>query len=336
MNDSPTIGQIAGSVSHRVWVSASIVSIALLAIVLSQVEFGLIREALSEVVWPLFGVALMLLMSEGFATAKRMQVFTPGPPSYAACLRISAWFVIYLIVLPARLGEVVAVVLLRVYAAQASGPALASLLTQRLFDLLVLIAVFLLAAMLVSGLPLGFIAVAAALILFAVLGALVVWLEDLLARAALVVGILRAKWRWAVLKKIQRLLIQARSWRRHHGTALVMRRALWITFAKWFANLGGLSTMFIALGFPVDVLQAVLLAAAFNFLAVVPLQSVGGIGVSEVGLAGLLMVFGASVEYAASMTIVVRVILLSTPVLYWVLVMAVTSGADFSSVRRSG
>ena len=79
-----------------------------------------------------------------------------------------------------------------------------------------------------------------------------------------------------------------------------------------------------------------LLAAAFNFLAVVPLQSVGGIGVSEVGLAGLLMVFGASVEYAASMTIVVRVILLSTPVLYWVLVMAVTSGADFSSVRRSG
>ena len=85
----------------------------------------------------------MLLVSEGFFTALRFQLFTPGNPSYNQCLKITAWFIVSLIILPARLGEILVIILLKKEFKLSSGFSIMSVISQRLIDLFFLTAMLL-------------------------------------------------------------------------------------------------------------------------------------------------------------------------------------------------
>ncbi|MEM7405643.1 MAG: lysylphosphatidylglycerol synthase transmembrane domain-containing protein [Pseudomonadota bacterium] len=308
---------VARRVSGLSWLAGLVMVMTVLATVYALTDPATLSARFASVRWSWFVAAAILLLSEGCFTAWRLRVFTPGPPSFRACLHISAWFVLFLVALPARVGEVAAAFLLKHFAGQSTAPALTNLLTQRALDLMFLIAVFLLLSAAVSSLPSGPEVLGLAIALFVAL-AIGVWrLEQLLAlaanatlRAGNITGV-------GIFRSLARAALKARSWRRHYLTTSVMSMGFVVTLLKWLANLGGLALLLHAFGVPVGWAEKFLLAAAFNFLAVVPLQTVGGVGLSEVGLAGALVAFGLTLEDAVAISVLVRLVLIVSPLVFW-------------------
>ena len=214
---------------------------------------------------------------------------------------------------------------MRRFLAQRSGPAIANLLVQRLFDLVVLSGVCLLAVLALGGVgDRTSLAIAAAIVFLL--------MAVLLMRLGLVLGVLArvlarrpgARHR-RLLGPLLHLLLQARGWYvRHLNGARVVRVGL-LTLGKWICILGGFVLLARGLMLGLDVAEGVTAAAAYNFLAVLPLQTVGGFGLGEAGLTGVLVVFGLPLGLAAGASVVMRLTLIAVPVAFWVVVMSTRS-----------
>ncbi|MBT8445603.1 MAG: flippase-like domain-containing protein, partial [Gammaproteobacteria bacterium] len=99
--------------------------------------------------WTYLGIGLLLL--EGVVTALRFRVLVRGRVRISSCLLANAWSVLLLLVLPARLGEVASVGAIVRYMDQPGGVAVASLLFQRVFDLILLAGLLVLLTILSAG-----------------------------------------------------------------------------------------------------------------------------------------------------------------------------------------
>lgn len=331
---APFWSQLFHQIPAKAWLGAVAVSALLLLAVLSRTSQAHIEQALATLVWPWFIVGVGCIVSEGLGTAARLRTFTPGAQSFATHLRITAWFVLLLVVLPARLGEFAPLVLLRRYADQRTGPALASLLIQRLFDLLTLVTIFAVLALTISGLDLSTTTLVATGLVAALVGVTILGFGRLLRVAVAMTAAVRRRWRRPSTRQLYRAAVQACRWQRQHLDAGARRAGVVFTLVKWSLNLVGLAGLLWAFGMPLTFTQALLVAAAYNFLAIIPLQTIGGIGITEVGLTGLLLLFGVAIESAAATSILVRFVLIASPLIFWMLVMATTPefGADKPAV----
>ena len=311
--------QTTGKISPVVWITAGFISIVLLALVLMQVNWGLMIKLAQSVSLPLFVLSLSVLVFEGVFTTLRLQLFTPNKPLFKDCLQVVAWFVVLLVILPARLGEVAIIVLIQRYLRQNAGSALISVVIQRIFDLIMLSAVFLLAAIAVSKLSNTIQLVIIASLLLCILIAVLCCLP--LIMRYLQVSFSKKQPVSRLRKKLLSGLNNAIVWHDEHITQRILLTALMYTAIKWLCNIGGIVLLFTAINLPLSIADNTLLAAAYNFLGVIPLQTVGGFGVSEAGLAGLLVLFGLSLTTAASFSMMARVVIILNPFIFWLLVM---------------
>lgn len=292
---------------------AAITSVGLLGLVLWQIEWGAFTDLIAGVPTWVFVAALAGLLGEGLFTALRMQPFAAQPVSLAVCLRVTGWYVMWLVVLPARLGEVAAISLMRTHLGLRAGSATTGLVLQRVFDLLLLCGAFLvLIAM--HATPLSETAVALLMgAVFALLVAAIRWLPTLLALVSRL-GSRSSGWRRTLL----RFALGARLYYRHRVSGTLLVRVSLLTLGKWTCHLGAFALLLSHL-MDLPLHSTILLGAAYNSLAVVPLQTIGGVGVSEAGLLGLLTLFGQELALAAGVAVALRVILISAPLLFWLL-----------------
>jgi len=325
------IGEVTRRTGPLLWLAAGAISVLLLALVLAVVDWSALGDMLRAAIWPLVALAGALFFVEGIATAARIRICTEGPPRFGAALRTNAWYVLFLVILPARLGEAAAVLLFRRFLGQNAGAAAMSIVVQRLLDVAVLAGAVLLLALVVSGLPSPAIVYGASVAVIAVIGAAIWASDDLLAAAANAMS--RRRWRHAggMRTGILRMVLQARLWRRHRLDRGRLAAAAAITLVKWLCNLGAIVALLLALRLAIGPFEAVLIAAAYNFLAVIPLQTIGGFGLGEVGLTGLLVVFGEALPDAAGASILVRAGLVIAPLLFWLVV--ITALAPFGAKR---
>ena len=314
------------------WTTALIVSAGLLVLVLVQIDWSAFPSLLAEIGWPPIVLAGALLLAEGVVTALRLRLFAGqggGGPPLSAALRANAWYVLLLVTLPARLGELAAVAVLRAELGQTTGAAAISLLAQRLFDVALLAGLFLVALL---GLPsMGAssdpspatgpswpgLALAGILVVLGVaagLARLDLWLR--LAAALLT----RYGPHAALPRTLLRVVLQARRWAERHWSRGLVAPALGLTLAKWGCNLGALVALLAAGGSGLSELELIVVAASYNGLAVVPLQTVGGIGLGEAGLMGLLAAFGVPLAAAAAVALVTRMVVIVAALAFWVLV----------------
>lgn len=121
-------------------------------------------------------------------------------------------------------------------------------------------------------------------------------------------------------KILFRMLLQARTWYRFHINNSVFSIAIFISMCKWASNIGGLTLLFYSINIPLSEVQLLLASTAFNFLAIIPLQTIGGIGISEAGLTGIFLYFGLPIAFAASVSVMIRLVLISTPFLFFLLI----------------
>ena len=306
---------------RKYWVLGTVISLGLLGLVLSQIDFSVIAGMVDQLHYPALLAAFVLLCLEGVFTALRIWVFAARKPCVSQALKANAWYVLLLVMLPARLGEAAAVLVFKKYLGQGYGAAAMSIISQRLYDVVILSVFFLLALMgLSDALDMGVYGVVS----FGVIIVALIFLLRMTWFLSMMAGFLKAHNRYRrrpVLKKIMRLILQARLWNRRVFSKRDIVPALLFTVLKWVSNLGALVFLFVAIGLDLSIFEAVATAGAYNFLAIIPLQTVGGIGVGEAGLTALLMAMGLSVSIAASASIMIRLVIIVFPFIFWAMVM---------------
>lgn len=235
---------------------------------------------------------------------------------------MTAWYVVFLILLPARLGEVAAVLLLKQYLNQNTSPALMNILVQRLFDVIILGSIFLITVIALSPITVSHQYNFIAIIIVTVVFIMLIWFDRLLAIPIKFIIYKKTRLENKWLRHITRMLLQARIWHRHRLTTLKSINTILLTIGKWTCNLGGFVFLLKALQLPLTTSNSVIIGAAYNFLAIIPVQTIGGFGISEAGLTGLLLLSGISLTLAASATILVRLFIIVMPFAFWCIVMA--------------
>lgn len=297
----------------RTWLVSGAASIALVSVLAWLADPAVLRLALAPGVLEALLLALVLLQIEGLCTALRVQWLAPGS-RFIAALEVTGWWVVSLALLPARLGEVAGVHLLVRCLGTTLGSALNSLLMQRLLDalLLALAGATVIAALTVDEpvLPATVLLLAAAVGLW-----LVLRLERVFGATA------RGLVRWRQQPLARRALGVALGGR--HAARAVRSPALMLRlFAgsaiKWCATLAAVVVVIVAL-VPLSLPAALTVAILFSLAAVVPLQTVGGIGIGEAVFAGGMQAFGVDLATGAGCALVLRAVVLLAPCLFFVL-----------------
>lgn len=321
----------AATRARTVWLVSIVSSALLLGLVLAQVDWTVAQSIAGTIDYVWIGAGIGLLLMEGVVTAARFALMARPAARFRQCLVTTAWYVLLLIGLPARLGEVAGIALIVRYMQQRAGTAAASLIFQRVFDMVVLVSllgVFSIAALGARDLTAILLPVAAVV---AALIAAVIYLEQLLAWCARPF-LARRDEKWP--RRIARVLLQARGVRRHH---MDRRRTLVLaalTVAKWLANLTGIGCVVLAVVPALPAVSAFGLGIVYNLAAVIPIQTIGGFGISEAVLLGGFKWLGYSLSAGAPLAIAIRIALISAPLLFWILIVA-TRPAAAGSIRRT-
>lgn len=307
----------------RVWIAAGLATTLLLIPILLSADWGQMADAFkTSARWTLLG-AFGLLLAEGIVTGLRIHLFAAGTARLRSAIAANAWYVLFLTIIPARLGEVAAIFVFERYLGQSRGAATASIISQRLFDMIVLTTAFLVAVPFASRLqqsPLtyltaGAVLCAAAFSLYFLDRVLVVFI-GLLRR-------LRTGRQAQLAKAASNLVLQARVWQRHVLGPKRAAQGLLLTIVKWCCNLGALILVLRAGQIDLSLGAEVAMAAAFNFLSAIPIQTIGGAGLGEVGLTGLLLLFGVTLPMAAGVSLLVRGTFIASQLAFWVLIILI-------------
>ena len=305
------------------WLLSIISSLLLLSIVVAQVDWRAARAVVANIDyrWVAGGIALLTL--EGLITAARFRLLARTAARYRDCLKATAWYVLMLIALPARLGEVAGIGLIVRYMHERPGAAAASLLFQRVFDLIILVSVLSVVCLLAFGnvgtLPILGLTTGVTVLLIALL----TYLEALLGA---VVRPLLSRRRETWPRRLIRVALQARMIRRHHMDRERTLKLGGYTVLKWIANLSAIACVVLAVVPALSPLTAVGVGIVYNLSAVIPIQTVGGFGISEAALLGSFSWLGYSLEVGAPIAIAIRLVLVSAPVLFWLGVTLASAG----------
>lgn len=307
---------------RTLWLTSIASSLILLGLVVAQIDWAVARSLVLRINYGWIAAGIGLLLIEGLVTASRFRLLVRQRATYNDCLVATAWYVLLLIGLPARLGEVAGIAVMVRHMHLRAGAAAASLLVQRVFDIIVLA----LLLGVVCVLALADIGKAPVLMMVAavvaVLIALVVYLENLLAL------VIRPLLRWRREKwprRFLRVALQARIVRRHHMDRGITLRLVGYTLLKWIANLAAIACVVVAVVPALGWFTAVGVGIVYNLSAVIPIQTVGGFGVSEAALLGSFSWLGYPLDVGAPIAIAVRLALISAPLLFWLVVIATVS-----------
>ena len=301
------------------WVVSTAASAALLGLVLFFADVDTVFMLVRQMPWWLLLLGVGVLLLEGVCSALRIKLMIRGPVSLRDAFIVTAWWVFGLATLPARLGELAGMHMLQRRLGHSFGEALNNLSVQRLFDVAILFAVG--AVAVAAQAP--FIDRSVVVVLSGVLACVVLFaLVNLAAAFAAIARVLLPLRRRGGFRQVLRTLLQARRAARSLLTRRRLAALAGVSVAKWGFNLGGLALVILAFVPALAALQGVSVAVIYNLSAVIPLQTVGGIGIGEVSLAGGLAWYGHGAATAASAAILLRLVLIGAPVLFWLIVVA--------------
>jgi len=201
-----------------------------------------------------------------------------------------------------------------------AGSAVVNVLAQRLLDVAVLGSLFVVLGLLIA--PMGTNVLTTAAVVAVVIAVVIAMSQmpsmlELVARPLVRSGTRR----WYALA---RPLLRARRWYRHQLGATEIRAGVLATLARWSANIAAIVAIILVLNIDVSATDLVLVATAYNAIAIVPLHTVGGIGFSDAGLTALLTALGTPVALAAAAALLLRAVMVTFPLIFWALVFGLT------------
>ena len=298
------------------WIAGATVTALLLLLVVSRIAPQSFVDLPARLALGPLLLGFGFLLLESVFAALRLHVLALPRRDARAAYEVTAWHALWLLALPARLGDVAWVLLMRSRYAWRSGAALGCALFQRLLDLGVVLVFVAVGLPAVPGVPGGPYRLAGVLATGAVVAVAVLalegwttWLAGLLRR-----GVHRPRgWR----RRLFRTLMHARVWSRHVRSRGLRLLALTLTAASGGALAAAYLCVLRALGIELGGAQALFLVGATQLVVAIPIQSVGGLGVFEAGLAGLLVLLGHAPGDAAMAALLLRAVSVSVMLTFW-------------------
>lgn len=291
----------------RAALASGAASLALLALLLWYVDWGVLARLLAALRPSVLVLALAVLLVVQVIGALRVALLVRVPggwrgPRAVALMDVTVAHQFLLRILPARLGDVVFLWLIRRQFRASLGVNLAMYLSIKLWDLRVLLGVFLGAGLfiaargehqmwLLAGPALGV--------------ALLLWLPTRVLLLAPVAGgrvlerIVRHTRLAGPVVRGQALLDTIRA---AAGTTPPFRSAT-LAVVSWAASFTVFVILLRAYAVALDPLHVAFIYGAMVLLQVLPIGTTGSFGLGEVGLAGLLVAFGSPATVAASVTV---------------------------------
>jgi len=307
--------RIAALGGRWVWLVSLAVSVGALIVLLTQVEIARVGALLGGSEPILLTAAFVAFLLDALFRAVRLTVLVPNARdhSVAGYLRVVALQGVYAMVIPARLGEVAYMVLLNRMLGLRPGAAVANVVYQRICDLLVGMVLFGVVVVVVADWDL-LTPYVVGLLLAGFVAVIVLWMR--IERTLDVLGRLTHRWpgrRWRLGRAMLRSVLQARRWSALTTEPGRRARVLLHTVMQWIFSV--LAVAFLLLAFRVDMSVAELLfvGVGFQFVAAIPVYAIGGFGIAEAGLAGLLLLLGYATGEAASLGIAVRFLIFAAP-----------------------
>lgn len=307
--------------NKSLWIISISISLILFAIVLSQLDIQLLRHSVTqELKLYLLLIAIILLILEGIMTALRILVFASGTHKFHSALYANAWYVFFLIFLPARLGEVAAVYILQKYMHQSRGASVMSIILQRLLDLIILATIFIILITLMTDVFSTNTSVIISISFILFLSIIYIFRLEFISYAAIQFSHISNVRRKPILRAIYRTLLQARLWNKQFKNSKKLPKLILITILKWLANLAAITLIFLSINSTLRLSDSLIISVLYNFLAVIPIQTIGGIGISEAGLTALFLnLANLSIASAVAISIFTRLIIILFPFLFFLL-----------------
>lgn len=291
-----------------VWVVSVAISGIALAFVLSRLDLSDLGRVLRAADIGFLVLALAAVLTETAFAAYRLRLLLPRRRTigFYECLRITGMHGVYLVLLPARIGELAYLVLLNRVARQSPGAAVGNLIYQRLSDAVVIVFLFMCTVLLAftdqarsPWLWLGIAAGATAVT--------VCWINiHRLMTALSRIGLRVLGRRLQAARFVVRLLLQARHWSRQITHIEVRLATIALTLAAWIAAAVTVVCLFRSFHADLSFEHMVLAGIAVQVISAIPVYTIGGLGITEAGLAGVLVAFDVEMARAVTLALVVR------------------------------
>jgi len=297
---------------------ATVFALGMLIVLFAAVD----KQQLAEIVRAFKPVALLaafgLFLLSIFLRGARFRYMMDGSGSMFTWWRIAALHQFFFTVVPFRLGELSFFPLASRLSQGDFSSSLPVLLNSRLFDFLML-AIFAVVAVLGLKIPdyaLAFLAISAVIFLAAANTQFIFvvsrWFFEQLH------SVLKLE----VLKTMGRRLDDAGAWYKVNEKSKIA--ILGITLMAWLAAALGFYFVFRSFSIELGAYQVLFLFAGMTFIGILGFFSVGSIGVSELGLTGLLMVLGFQAQHALALGILTRLTMLAITLAATVLMEGIT------------
>ncbi len=288
------------------WASAIAIGALVLAVLFWIADPKLVLNQIYQANVYLLAFAVLPLVAEALFTSLRVQHCVNHPVPFSLATYCNALYIGWLAILPARLGEVVGIAVFHKRLNMPLGSAIASVIVQRIYDVLILSG--LLVALLSQTFYGGTTSLLIACLVLAILMLVLFTLPACLGLAARLLLPVRS---YRVVKRLIHIILQARSWYRHQSEPNAILWLAGTTLGKWLVNLVAITLVFYACGIELELGLLGTVAVLMHFLGAIPIQSFGGFGASEIGLAGILISLGISTEQAVATSLLIRIVSLS-------------------------
>ncbi len=318
-----SLARIFSFLDHRnAWLAAVIGTAVMVLFFALTLDGTTLRAAWQSISPRLFVVTALLVSINGLLDGLWLSIVTQGPRRSA--YRVVAWHMLLSSVLPARLGDLGWMVFVHSWLAQPLARAVFVMLYHRLQDFIVVSAMLVLALVVARSDGGGAPVLLAAVLVLALMALLCASLGRLLSVGAALLLRLRRRYRQRWLHAALEHVLRICSWYRHR----LRRRQVLLSFIvivlRWMTILAAVAIVIRTLATHIDAGDSFLLANAYVYFGIVPLQSFGGFGSGEAGLAWMLTHYGVPLAKASALGLLMRLLINLVHVLLWALVLALS------------
>jgi len=303
-----------------VWLWTLVLTIVVIIWFASATDLASIREALDRVGTGALVILTVCLTMNMVLEVVWLTLICKGRNAFRGSLRVTGWYMLATIILPARLGDVAWMYLMHKWLSLPGGRAVFVALYHRLLDFIVT-SLFFAIAVLIAGTGvysggIWFIATGA----FLVLATLVLYLDFFLGLAARILMRMKKINGLSLLNLLLRQILQVRTWYRHQLSKRVLIATFSIIVLRWIFILIGIGVLIHSIAGSLGWQDTLFATNVYVYVSIIPLQALGGFGIGEASLAGLLVVYGLPLGIATAISLLIRVAINIGHFIFWLAV----------------
>ncbi len=318
--DALSLPRVFSFLEHRnAWLAAALGTVLMVLFFVLTLDGAALRSAWQSISPRLLLVTAVLISINALLDGWWLSIITRAPRRNA--YRVVAWHMLLSSILPARLGDLGWIYYIHTWLAQPLARAVFVTFYHRLQDFMVVSLMLILSLAIVrthiGGAPL----LIATLLVLLVMAGVCASLGQLLGILAAIVLKLYRRFHRPWLHLALEHVLRVRIWYRHRLARKQVLLSFVVIVLRWVTILAAVAIVICTLASPIAASDSFLLANAYIYFGIVPVQSVGGFGSGEAGLAWMLTHYGVPLAKASALGLLLRLLINLVHVSLWAVVL---------------